>query len=420
MIYCFLFVIVFIQGLNYPLLARKDASSVKSTPAVMTRNPHPKKSLAPEDPVKPEIPCSTIPLDLEILAPQVILMDYETGTILLQKNASQPVHPSSMTKIMTAYLIFEKLKAGALKPDTLLTVTQEGWRVEGSSMFLNIGDQVTVMDLLKGLIIQSGNDASVILALNIAGSEKSFALEMTKRAQELGATHTTFVNASGLPHEQHLTTAQDLAILSRQLIHDFPEHYPLFAEKEFTYKNITQGNRNPLLYTNIGALCDGIKTGSSTVGGFGMVASCLQDDLRLILVMNGLNSMQSRADEARKIMSWGLRTFANYVLFKKQELIQDIPVWFGQEKKLPLTVEHDVILTLARISRPNIRITIRYPSCIKAPIQKGTPVGQIIINAPTMPKPLEIPLIAATSIEKTGFMGSVYDSFTYLIKGQKG
>lgn len=369
--------------------------------------------------IKPEIPVSTIPVDVDVEAEQAFLMDFETGNVLLQKNGQMPIHPSSMTKIMTAYLIFEKLKSGMIQPDQLITVPKEGWRVEGSSMFLNLGDQVSVMDLLRGLIIQSGNDAGVTLAQAISGSELIFALEMTQRAKELGALHTNFVNVSGLPHETHLTTAQDMAFIGRRIIQDFPQYYPIFAEKEFTYRNIKQGNRNPLLYVNMGAVCDGIKTGHTNIAGYGMVASCAQDQRRFILVINGTPSMQVRANEARKLITWGLNTFANYKLFHAQQLVQEVPVWYGQENKMPLTVDRDVIATLARISRKDLKVKIIYPSALQAPLQKGTTVGKIIISAPTLPTPIEFPLITAITIERSGFFGSIKDSLAYFIKGQK-
>ncbi len=387
----------------------------KSETVKQVSQPDPVVALA--DNVKAESPNSTIPIDIEVLAKQAILVDYHTGTVFLQKNPDQQMHPSSMTKIMTAYLVMEKVKAGVVSLDTLFTVSKNAWRPTSkeSNMFLNINDKVPVIDLLKGVIIQSGNDASVALAEGLSGSEEAFAAEMTRRAHELGALNTNFINATGLPHPDHLTTPKDLVILAIHALDDFPEYYHIYGEKEFTYGGITQGNRNPLLYRNIG--CDGIKTGKTEIGGYGIIASCVQQGQRLILVINGMPSVQTRADEAAKLITWGMRTFANYSLFKAQQLIDQIPVLYGQEDSLPVTVEKDAIVSLARVGRRDMKVKLNYHSPIAAPIQKGTPVGKIIVTSSVLPKPIEIPLFAAVTIEKAGFFKRLKDSMTYLFWG---
>ncbi|MCX7338512.1 MAG: D-alanyl-D-alanine carboxypeptidase [Alphaproteobacteria bacterium] len=388
-----------------------QAAKPKKQPPVVAAH---QKQVVPEA-TKPELPASAIPVDIEVTAKQAILADYQTGAVLLQKNADESMHPSSMTKIMTAYLVMDKIKSGIVKPDTVLTVGKNGWKVEGSSMMLNINDQVKIDELLKGLIISSGNDAAVVLAEGLSGTENTFAAEMTRKAQEMGANQTRFLNASGLPHSDHLTTARDLLTISMRVVDDFPEFYHLYSEKEYTYGGIKQGNRNPLLYKNIG--CDGIKTGHSNAGGYGMVASCIQDGQRLILIINGLPSMQARADEAMKLVTWGRRTFANYTLFKAQQLIEQIPVWYGRENFLPVTVEKDAVIALARVGRKDMVVKLKYESPIAAPIQKGTVVGHIIVTSPALPKPIEIPLVAAITIEKAGFFKRMKDSVCYLIWG---
>ncbi|MBY0282182.1 MAG: D-alanyl-D-alanine carboxypeptidase [Alphaproteobacteria bacterium] len=367
------------------------------------------------DTVKPELPNSTIPMDVEVLAKQAILVDYQTGTVLLQKRAEEPMHPSSMTKIMTAYLAIEKIKNKIVSLETPITVSRNGWRVEGSSMFLNIKDVVKVEDLLKGIIIQSGNDASIVLAEGLSGSEEAFAAEMTRCAHEMGATNTTFKNATGLPHPQHLTTAKDLITMAVHALKDHPEFYHLYGEKNFTYGNITQGNRNPLLYKNIG--CDGIKTGKTEIAGFGMVASCVQQGQRFILVINGMPSMQARADEATKLITWAMRTFANYHLFKADQIIEKIPVWNGKENFLPVTIEKDAIISLARVGRADMKVKLQYNAPVLAPIKKGTNVGKIIVTSSALPNPIEIPLVAAEAIEKAGFFKCLTDSISHLFGG---
>ena len=374
-----------------------------------------KKSTVKEEPSKAEFP-STVGLpEIEVKAKQAILVDDQTGIVLMQKNADELMHPSSMTKIMTAYLAIEKIKAGIIQPDTLVTVGKEGWRTEGSTMFLNINDQVSVLDLLKGVIIQSGNDSSIILAQALSGSEETFAIEMTQRAHALGAMHTTFKNTTGLPHPDHQTTARDLIILAQHAIHDHPDYYNLYSQKSFTYGGIAQGNRNPLLYKNLG--CDGVKTGHSEIAGYGMVASCVHQGQRYVLVINGLPSMQARADEATKLMNWATHTFTNVTIFKAQDLVDEIPVWYGHENVLPLTVEKDAIIIVPHFSKKDLKIKISYQSPLEAPIQQGVVMGKITVTSSSLPQPIEFPLVAAITIEKAGFFKRLKDAFTYLIWG---
>ena len=409
--------------LLYSLCASSLLAAPKAKPAKVVvkkektaKSPQPtKQPIVQEEIGKAEFP-STLGLpEIEVNAKQAILVDDQTGAVLMQKNADELTHPSSMTKIMTAYLVVEKIKAGVIKPDTVVTVGKEGWRIEGSSMFLNINDQVSVLDLLKGVIIQSGNDASIVLAQALSGSEETFAAEMTQRAHELGATRTTFKNASGLPHPDHQTTARDLIIMAQHAIHDHPDYYSLYSEKNFTYGKITQGNRNPLLYKNIG--CDGIKTGHTDIAGYGMVASCVHQGQRFLLVINGLPSMQARADEATKLINWATHTFTNVVIFKAQDLVDEIPVWYGQENILPLTVEKDAIVTIPHSAKKDLKVKMFYQAPLEAPIQQGTVMGKITVTSPALLKPIEFPLIAAVTIEKAGFFKRLKDAFTYLIWG---
>lgn len=392
-------------------LAAKKKTKLSPASGLSQKSTEPKPVI---DTVKAELPNSSISLDIEVLAKQAVLVDYQTGTVLLQKRAEELMHPSSMTKIMTAYLTIEKIKNKVISLDSLITVSQNGWRVEGSSMFLNLNDVVKVEDLLKGVIIQSGNDASVVLAEAISGSEEAFATEMTRSAREMGALQTTFKNATGLPHPEHLTTARDLATIAIHALKDHPEFYHLYGEKTFTYGNISQGNRNPLLYKNMG--CDGIKTGKTEIAGFGIVASCVQQGQRFILVINGLPSMQARADEATKLITWAIRTFANYHLFKAGQEIDQIPVWNGKENSLPVTVKKDTVITLARIGRADMKVKLHYNAPIQAPISEGAEIGKITINSSALVKPVEIPLVAAVSVEKAAFFKRFKDSIYHLFK----
>jgi D-alanyl-D-alanine carboxypeptidase (penicillin-binding protein 5/6) len=353
---------------------------------------------------------------IETSAKQALLIDYATGVILLEKNADQLMFPSSMTKMMTAYILFEHLKHGHIQMDTVFPVSERAWRMGGSKMFVPLNAMVRVEDLLKGIIIQSGNDACIVVAEGLSGSEENFAQMMTEKAREMGALQTTFKNASGWPDPDHLTTARDLAIIAHRLISDYPEFYGMFGVKEYVYNNIRQWNRNPLLYKNVG--CDGIKTGHTDSGGYGIVASIAQGERRLILVANGLLSEKERAHEVLKLMMWGIQTFDNYSLLKSGDIVDEIPVWLGKENFVQATVSQDVLMTLPRFSRKGLKVDIQYDAPIAAPIKKDALLGKAIITLPSQELPIEVPLIAAQPIEKGGFFKRIKDSFHYLIWGK--
>jgi D-alanyl-D-alanine carboxypeptidase (penicillin-binding protein 5/6) len=347
---------------------------------------------------------------------QAIVIDHKTGVVLLEKNGDELMHPSSMTKIMTAYLVFERLKSGHLSLESKLPISETAWRMGGSKMFVALNSEVSIQDLLKGVIIQSGNDACVALGEGISGSEIAFADEMTRKAREMGAVQTTFKNASGWPDPEHLTTARDLLLIARHLIDDFPEYYPMFKEKEFIYNNIRQHNRNPLLYRNVA--CDGIKTGHTESGGYGLVASSVNGDQRIVMVINGLPSDKARTEESLKLITWAMRTFGTYKLYEKGQLVDNAAVWLGAENELPLTVEKDCYITLPKAARKGMTVELKYEGPISAPISKGDVVGKLVISAPTLAQPIEVPLVAAVTIDKASFWKRIKDSLSYLIFGK--
>ncbi|MES2252913.1 MAG: D-alanyl-D-alanine carboxypeptidase family protein [Pseudomonadota bacterium] len=368
-----------------------------------------------ESTTKASTPFIGLPLDIDVLAREAYMIDYDTGAVLLEKDATKPMHPSSMTKIMTAYLVIDKIKTGVIKKDSIFTVSKNGWRVEGSTSYLNINDQVKVEDLLKGLIIQSGNDASVILAENISGSESAFASEMTRRAHDMGAKQTNFLNASGLPLPEHQTTAKDLAIISEHAIKDQAEFYPIYSEKEYTYGKTTQGNRNPLLYNNtIG--CDGIKTGHTEIAGYGMVASCMQDGRRIILVINGLKSKQARADEARKLSIWGLHTFTNKTIAIAQQVLGEIPVVYGTLEHVNAVVRNSCIVTVPKSFENELKTTIELTESIEAPIASGMTLGKVIVTCPAFKESIIFDLIAEKDVEKAGFIKRIGQKIAAVFK----
>ena len=386
-------------------LSMCDAAYAKKntdTKTIKKSKEKPKKHNPYESTVPATTPFVGLPLDVDVVAREAYMIDYDTGMVLIEKNGEVPIHPSSMTKIMTAYLVIDKIKTGVIKKDSIFTVSKNGWKLEGSSMFLNINDQVKVEDLLKGLIIQSGNDASVTLAESISGSEGAFAAEMTRRAHEMGAKKTNFVNASGLPAPEHQTTAKDLAIISARAIKDQPEYYPIYKEVDFTYGNIKQGNRNPLLYKNIG--CDGIKTGSSQVAGYGIVASCIQDGRRVILVVNGLKSMQARADEASKLITWGLRTFTNKTITTAQQVFGKIPVSYGAIDHVNAVARNAFSVTIPKAFENELKTKIELTEAIEAPVTSGMTLGKITVTCPSLKEPIIFELIAEKDIERAGFI----------------
>lgn len=356
---------------------------------------------------------------LETKAKNAILMDYDTGEYLMAENAFVPVAPASMSKLMTVYVLFSKLKDGTLSLEDVFTVSENAWRTGGaasgsSTMFLPVGGKVKVEDLIKGIIIQSGNDACIVAAENIAGSEEDFALLMNEKAKELGLKNSHFANSTGLPHPDHRMSVEDLAKLARAIIHDFPEYYSVFSQKSFTYNNILQGNRNPLLYSMPNA--DGLKTGHTSEAGFCLTASVKRGDRRLIGVMTGLKSNKERSEEAEKLMNWGFREFDNYEVYKQFQRIASAPVYMGEEDSIDLVVKEDVVLTIARSKIKDLKLTAVYDKPVKAPIEQGQKLGEIKIEIPDGQTKI-VPLYADHSVKRLGFWGRIVSNIKYLLFG---
>ncbi len=341
---------------------------------------------------------------LDTIAKQAILIDAATNTVLFEKNADQRMPTSSMSKVMTAYMVFEALRAKRLSLEDTLPVSEHAWRTQGSKMFVELGARIKVEDLIRGMIVQSGNDASIVLAEGLGGSEAAFAKKMTERAKELGLKDSNFTNSTGWPEDNHYSTCRDLATLARALIYTFPEYYHYDAEREFTYHGIKQGNRNPLLYRNMGV--DGLKTGHTDVAGYGLIASAQRDGWRLILVVNGLPSMQARADEPARLIEWGFHEFRTYTLFKPGENkdIEPLPVWLGQGPTVPVVAGEGLTVAMAQEARPGLKVTLQAQVPIPAPIRKGQVVGKLVVTAPGFAT-REVPLVAAEDVARLGFFG---------------
>ncbi len=351
---------------------------------------------------------------IETKAREAILMDATTGVVLMEKDADASMPPASMSKIMTAYMVFMRLKEGRLTLDDTLTVSEKAWRMGGSKMFVEVGKEVRVEDLLRGVIVQSGNDACIVLAEGLAGSEEAFAEEMTELARSIGMTGSTFANATGWPNPGHRMTARDLAILAQRTIQDFPDYYHYYSEKEFVWSDIRQGNRNPLLYKSVGA--DGLKTGHTEEAGYGLTASAAQDDRRLILVINGLDSVRARSEEAERLLRWGFREYGNYALFEANATVDEAPVWLGEASTVPLVANKDVVLTMTRNARKGMKVSVNYTSPIPAPIREGQELAQLVVT-PSEGDPLSYPLYAGASVEQKGPFGRLVAAVEFLIFG---
>lgn len=356
---------------------------------------------------------------IETKASYALLLDAETGVALFEKNADARMSPASMSKLMTVLMAFEALESGAISADEEFFVSDDAWRrggagSGGSTMFLKARSRVSVLDLLRGVIIQSGNDACIALAEGMAGSEPAFAEIMTERAQELGMSRSRFINSTGLPDPDHKTTARDLAILARELINNHADYYRLFSERDFTWNNIRQTNRNPLLYANIGA--DGLKTGHTQESGYGLVASAEQNGRRLILVINGLNSKRERAREARKLMTFGFRNFQRDLLVEAGQQVAELPVWHGDEATVKVTTKQRFDIVTPRSGRRKMVATVTYENPVLAPIKAGDKLGKLRVTLPGL-VPQEVDLVAAEDIDKGNIIGRAIDSLIYMMVG---
>ncbi len=316
-------------------------------------------------------------------AKQAILIDSRSGTVYFNKDADKLMAPASMSKIMTMLLVFEGLKDGSLRMDDEFIITEDAWRrggapSGGSTMYAKINSRIKLRDLIKGVIIQSANDAAIAIAEGIAGSEEAFAQRMTKRARELGLANSTFKNATGLPDPEHRVTARELAQLTRYLIEVFPEYYKFYSQKSFTWNNIKQGNRNPLLGKYPGA--DGVKTGRTVEAGFGLVGSAVRDGRRLIVVLNGMKSKAERSRESIKILDWGFRRFARVALFRKGDNVATARVWGGDKSIVRLVAKNDIAVRLSDKERQNAEMFVQFKGPIKAPVRLGQQLGRIVLR----------------------------------------
>lgn len=352
---------------------------------------------------------------VDTTAEYAIIMDAESGTILFEKDAHQAMAPASMSKLMTVELMFQALKSGSYTLDDTLRVSRKAWKErEGSSMFVMVDTDIRVEDLLRGIIVQSGNDACIVIAEGLGGSEEAFAVMMTERAKELGMENSTFRNSNGMPDPEHLMSSYDLAILARHLITEYPEYYHYFAETEFTWSNIRQPNRNPVLFMNINA--DGLKTGHTQASGYGLISSAIRNGRRLIIAVNGLDSERQRANESRRLLDIGFRDFKPYRLLTKGEEIDKAPVWNGARSLVSLVVKENVDIHLHRLARKNLEVKLNYVGPVKAPIVAGTQVGTLTVTAPGLTT-RDVAVYAGEDVAGVGLAGRIGHTIAYLLYG---
>ncbi len=360
--------------------------------------------------------------DFEINASTAILQDYSSGEILYEKEADLSIYPASMTKIMTSIIAFELIKKGDLKLNDKFMISEKAWRLSTSgysSMFIMVGDEVSVENLLKGIIIVSGNDACVALAEGIAGSEEEFAVLMTIKAKEIGMVNTNFANSSGINHRDNNSTVRDILIMSNYLIKNYPKYYKYFSEKEFTWDRtggepITQGNRNPLLYKNIGA--DGIKTGYLAVEKYSLASSIFKNNRRLIAVGSGFNTKKDRSFQSKKMLLWGLGNFDLIEVAKKNKKIDELDVWLGKKDKVSVYIAEDIYKTVPRARKKYLKAIIEYRGPILAPIKKDEVVGKLkLMFKNEVIK--EVNLLSLENIDKKNILSRLITSINYLIWG---
>lgn len=349
---------------------------------------------------------------MDTTAKQAVMIDVNTQMVLMDKNAHEQMPTSSMSKTMTLYMVFEALKQGRIHLDDTFHISEKAWRMGGSKMFIKVGDDVTVEDLIRGVAIQSGNDAAVALAEGLGGTEDAFVEMLNVRAKELGMNNTHLANASGWPHPEHYSTAHDLAILAYHLIKDFPEYYHYFAETEFTYNGIRQSNRNPLLSMNIGA--DGIKTGHTEIAGYGLMASAERNGRRLILVVNGLDSAKVRGQEPARLFAWGFSNFESKTLFKANDVVGNASVWMGTSSEIPMVVGDDVTTLIERINRDKLDVTVRYKEPVQAPVAVGDEVGTLVVKMGDFPEKT-YPLYAGADVAELGVVAKIMAKGKYLL-----
>lgn len=355
-----------------------------------------------------------IPAAPQLAASGYLLIDANTGKVLVENNAAEQLPPASLTKLMTAYIVANELDRGNLQQDNMVEISVKAWRMGGSKMFVREGTKVKLIDLLRGVIIQSGNDASVALAEHIAGSEGAFVDIMNQQAALLGMNDTHFENSTGWPADGHLTTAHDLSLLARAIINDHPEFYKLYSEKYFRYNGINQPNRNKLLFRD--KTVDGMKTGHTEEAGYCLVSSARKNGMRLIAVVMGTRSEEARAAESQKLLSYGFRYFQTHQLYSAGDVLSSPKVWAGTEEKVELGITEDIFLTIPRGAQDSLEASLHIDDVIKAPIAQGLELGNltVVLDGEQL---VDVPLVAQQAVAEAGFFSRLWDNIVLFFSG---
>ena len=356
--------------------------------------------------------------EIDSSAEFAFVTDFGSGQVLMEKQPDALMKPASMAKIMTVYIAFERIADGSLSLDDTFLISEKAWRKGGSKTFVEVGKEVSVRDLLYGVVVQSGNDAAIAIAEGISGTEEGFAEEMNYVARKLGMENTVFRNSTGWPHLEQHTTARDLNILATALIREFPvdkypELYPMFAKKDFTYNGIKQGNRNPLVYGTQGA--DGLKTGHTAESGYGLVGSAHRDGQRVVMVLNGMKSMKQRSLESRRLIDLMFREFKLYRFYDKDQPVDRANVWLGTKNKIDLVLEEPLHLVMARSDRRKMKVSVSWIDPVPAPIAAGQAIGTLVLELPS--GKTTYPLLAAENVDGLGMFDRVGEALKYLIFG---
>jgi len=346
-------------------------------------------------------------------ARNAILVDMTSGAVLMEKDADVAVPPASMSKLMTVVMVFEALASGRLSMDDEFVVSEKAWKKGGSKMFVKVGDRISISDLLRGIIVQSGNDASIVVAEGLAGSEEEFARRMTIRARELGLRNSRFRDATGWSDDGHEMSVRDLARLAEHIIREYPQFYTIYSEESFEWEGINQRNRNPLLGLDLGA--DGLKTGHTEAAGYGLTGSAVKGDRRLILVIAGLESATKRSIEAERLIRWGFREFETKQLLPAGAEVGEAAVWIGAAPRVPLVVRDPVVMTTPFGDLRKVTGEITYPGPVEAPIAEGKQIATLLLSAPGINE-VEVPLYAGVAVERGGMQEKLKAGALYLVE----
>ncbi len=352
----------------------------------------------------------------ETRAPNILVTDLGTGQVLIDRNSDVPLPPASMSKLMTMLLLFEAIEDGRVTMETTWTVSQRAHEMGGSRMFLETRHRPTTEDLIRGIAVLSGNDATVVVAEGLAGSEEAFGQIATQRARELGMTGTNIVNASGWPHPQHRMSLRDLAILAEHIIEAFPQYYPYLAERDFTWNDITQQNRLPLIGAGLGM--DGLKTGHTSEAGFALTGSAQQGTRRIVFVFSGLGSERERIEEAERIINWAFRQFAERPVARRGQALAEAEVWMGETRSVPLVAPRDYAVLVPAMGTTELQARVEYAGPLTAPVAQGDAVGRLVVEVPGSP-PLTFPLVAGAEVAKGG-VGPRLRSAAVVLAGHLG